>query len=377
MHCHGSDKAVIMRFMTPTPSAGADEESEQVRLIAPDGTPVSHPAYGVDLPPASLRALYEEMVVTRGLDEELVNLQRQGQLALYPSCEGHEAAQVGGAAALGDGDWIFPQYRELGAFLHRGVDPAGVGALWRGIWHGGLGLVERNIAPAAIPVGTSGLHAVGAAMAGALLGDGTVAMAFLGDGATSTGDAHEAFNLAAVFGVPCLFYVLNNQWAISVPVEEQTRARSIAAKAAGYGMPGVRVDGNDVLACYAVVRAAAQRVREGGAPELVEAVTYRIGPHTTSDDPTRYRSDEEVAAWQALEPIVRYRRYLERQGLWSAEAEDELRQRTMEQRTRLRAALFDAPDPDPLELFDHVYAEPTPDLARQRRELADELAAEG
>lgn len=361
--------------MTRLPSA-AEDHTEQVRLIDPDGTPVTHPTYRTDLPETSLLTLYEEMVITRGLDEEMVNLQRQGQLGLYASCRGQEAAQVGCAAALRDDDWLFPQYRELGVYLRRGVEAAGVGLVWRGTVHGGLGLVERNVAPVSIPVGTSGLHAVGAAMAATLLGEDAIAVAFLGDGGTSTGDVHEALNLAAVFDTPCLFYVQNNHWAISVPFSEQSRV-PIVAKAAGYGMAGVQVDGNDVLACYAVTDAAARHAREGHGPVLIEAVTYRLGPHTTSDDPTRYRSEEELAAWEALDPLPRYQRYLERQGLWDEELDERARERTRALRAELRDTVFDAPDPDVLEVFDHVYARRTPDLDRQAQELAAELAAEG
>ena len=230
------------------------------------------------------------MVVTRDLDIEFVNLQRQGELALFASCRGQEAAQIGATACLRKTDWLFPQYREIGAFLIRGIAPAQMGAVWRGKWHGGLGFTEKCVAPIAIPIGTHGLHAVGAAMAAQRLGEDSVTVAFLGDGATSEGDAHEALNLAAVYQAPCVFFVQNNQWAISVPVSHQMAAPSIAHRAIGYGMPGIRVDGNDVLACFAVMAEAAERAREGGGPTLIEAITYRMGPHTTSDDPTRYRS---------------------------------------------------------------------------------------
>ena len=236
------------------------------------------------------------MVVTRDLDGEFINLQRQGELALFASCRGQEAAQIGAAACLRKTDWLFPQYREIGAFLLRGITPAQMGAVWRGKWHGGLGFTERCCAPISIQIGTHGLHAVGAAMGAQRLGEDSVTVAFLGDGATSEGDAHEALNFAAVFKAPCVFFVQNNQWAISTPVSHQMAAPSIAHRAIGYGMPGIRVDGNDVLACYAVMAEAAQRARDGGGPTLIEAITYRMGPHTTSDDPTRYRSDEEVDA---------------------------------------------------------------------------------
>lgn len=210
---------------------------EPVQLIAPDGASTSQRRYRRDLPPETLSWLYEMMVLTRELDIEFVNLQRQGELALYASCRGQEAAQVGAAACLRKTDWLFPQYRELGAFLIRAITPAQMGAMWRGSWHGGLGFTDKRCAPISIPIGTQQLHAVGAAMAAQRLGEDSVTVAFLGDGATSEGDVHEALNLASVFNAPCVFYVQNNQWAISVPVAQQVAGPSIAHRAAGYGCP--------------------------------------------------------------------------------------------------------------------------------------------
>ena len=261
------------------PLTSVDVELEPIQLVAPDGTPTAETRYRRDLPPETLGWLYELMAVTRALDAEFVNLQRQGELALFASCRGQEAAQIGSAACLRKTDWLFPQYREIGAFLLRGITPAQMGAVWRGRWHGGLGFTEKCVAPIAIPIGTHGLHAVGAAMAAQRLGEDSVTVAYLGDGATSEGDAHEALNFAAVYKAPCVFFVQNNQWAISVPVSRQQAGPSIAHRAIGYGMPGIRVDGNDVLTCHAVMAEAAQRAREGHGPTLIEAVTYRLGPH--------------------------------------------------------------------------------------------------
>jgi pyruvate dehydrogenase E1 component alpha subunit len=346
---------------------------EPVQLIGPDGSPTAERRYSRDLPPETLTWLYEMMIVTRDVDEELVNLQRQGQLALYPSCRGQEAAQVGATACLPKTDWLFPQYRELGVYLVRGIPPGNVGAMWRGTWHGGLDFTDKHCAPMAIPIGTHGLHAVGAAMAARHLGEDSVTVAFLGDGGTSTGDAHEAFNSAAVFTAPCVFYVQNNQWAISVPVRKQTVAPSIAHKAIGYGMPGIRVDGNDVLACYAVMTEAAARARAGEGPTLIEALTYRLGAHTTSDDPTRYRPPEELATWTALDPIPRYRAYLDNVGVWSQRLEERVSAHSRRMRAEVRSTVFDAPDIDIDEVFTTVFAEMTPGLEAQRRQLRDEL----
>lgn len=349
---------------------------EPVRLIAPDGSPTDETRYRRDLPAETLCWLYEMMIVTRELDTELVNLQRQGELALFASCRGQEAAQVGATACLHKTDWLFPQYRELGVLLVRGIPAAQVGAAWRGIWNGGLGFTEKCCAPISVPVGTQTLHAVGAAMAAQRLGEDSITVAFLGDGATSEGDAHEALNFAAVFSAPCVFYVQNNQWAISVPVAHQTAAPSIAHKAIGYGMPGIRVDGNDPLACYAVMAEAADRARSGGGPTLIEAVTYRLGPHTTSDDPTRYRTEQEVQRWAELDPLPRYRSYLRGIGLWSERLEERVAGRAKRLRDELRAATVDAPDVDIDTVFTSVFSEITPELQTQQHMLRVELARE-
>jgi 2-oxoisovalerate dehydrogenase E1 component alpha subunit len=350
--------------------------TEPLQLVAPDGTPT--PQDGLD--PAAvadqLPAFYLHMVVTRALDEEFVNLQRQGEIALYPSCRGQEAAQIGCVAALRDTDWLFPQYRELGAFLYRGVDPGGIGLAWRGTWTGGMGFVERCIAPICIAIGTQALHATGAAMASDWLDDDGVTVAFVGDGGTSEGDWHEALNLAAVNQAPCIFYVQNNGWAISTPTDRQYRGPSIAQRAVGYGMPGIRVDGNDVVACHLVVAEAAERARRGEGPTLVEAVTYRMGPHTTSDDPSRYRTEDEVAEWRALDPIERCEALLRHLGQWDDRLRDEAQKRSTDLRSALREAVVDAPDAPIGELFDHVFVDPPPTLDAQREALLTELEQE-
>jgi len=361
---------------SPTVLNGAEVSIEPVAHIAPDGSPTADQRYRRDLPDETLCWIYEMMVVTRGVDTELVNLQRQGELALYPSCRGQEAAQIGAVGALRKTDWLFPQYRELGAFLLRNIAPSNVAAAWRGTWHGGLEFTDKHCAPMSVPIGTQVLHAVGSAMASAKLGDDNVSVGFLGDGATSTGDVHEAMNFASVFRAPCIFYVQNNQWAISVPVSKQLAAPSIAHRAIGYGMPGVRVDGNDPLACYAVMAFAAERARAGEGPTLIEAVTYRLAPHTTSDDPKRYRSEDEVAQWQALDPVPRYRNYLRHLGLWSDKLEDRADARAARLRTELRDNTVARPDASLIEVFDATYSDPPADLIRQRDQLFAELQKE-
>jgi 2-oxoisovalerate dehydrogenase E1 component alpha subunit len=365
-----------LSILASSSAAPETVEREPVALVGPDGRPTAETRYSRDLPEETLGWLYEMMVVTRDVDAEFVNLQRQGELGLVATCRGQEAAQVGAAACLRKTDWLFPQYREVGVFLVRGISPAQIGAAWRGTWHGGLAFTEKCCAPIAIPIGTHGLHAVGAAMAAQRLGEQSVTVAFLGDGATSEGDVHEALNLASVFGVPCVFYVQNNHWAISVPVSRQLAGPSIAHRAIGYGMPGIRVDGNDVLACYAVMAEAAQRAREGGGPSLIEAVTYRMGPHTTSDDPTRYRPRAELDHWQARDPISRYRTYLQSVGVLTERLEHRVQAKSKRLRSELRDAVVGAADIDVTEVFDTVYADITPNVAAQREQLRAELAKE-
>jgi len=349
---------------------------QPVQLIGPDGAATAESRYRRDLPPETLVWLYENLVITRDLDVEFVNLQRQGELALYASCRGQEAAQIGAAACLRKTDWLFPQFRELGVFLVRGIAPAQLAAVWRGAWHGGLDFTSKCCAPIAIPIATNALHAVGAAMAAQRLGEDSLTVAFLGDGATSEGDSHEAMNLAAVEKAPCVFYIQNNQWAISVPASRQYAGPTIAHRAIGYGMAGIRVDGNDILACYAVMAEAAERARAGDGPTLVEAVTYRMEPHTTSDDANRYRGAAELAEWSARDPITRYRTYLQQIGVLTERVEHRVEARSVRMRTELRDAVVGAPDLDVGELFDHVYAEITPELSAQRAQLLAELASE-
>jgi pyruvate dehydrogenase E1 component alpha subunit len=348
---------------------------EPVQLLRPDGTLTGAEGYTVDLSDGEYLAMYRSMVVTRALDQQFINLQRQGQLALYPSMRGQEAAQVGAVYALEPEDMIFPQYRELGFWLVRGIDPMGIGLHWRGVWQSSPGMVEHHSAPISICIGTHALHAVGYAMGASLDGAPIVSIACIGDGATSEGDPQEAMNFAGVFQAPCIFYVQNNQWAISVPVAAQTHARTIADKAVAYGMPGVRIDGNDVLACYAVVKAAADRARAGGGPMLIEAVTYRMEAHTTSDDPTRYRPPEDLELWSQRDPIARLRRFLEQTGRWSDEVGRATEEEAAATTQRLRDAVFDMPDGDPLELFEHVFVDPTPALREQAAEFERELRA--
>jgi 2-oxoisovalerate dehydrogenase E1 component alpha subunit len=340
--------------------------TDPVRVLDPDGSPVGDPDVGLGR--EELHALLRWMIVARRLDRECVALQRQGELTVYPGFEGQEASQVGSAFALGPEDFVFPTFRELAAALVRGVDP--VRYLWyhRGTWHGGpYDPRATRFGPICIPVATQVIHAVGYAMGVAKDGSDAVALGYVGDGAASEGDFHEGANLAAVFGAPAIIFVQNNGWAISVPTRLQT-AGEIWKRAEGYGMPGVRVDGNDVLAVYRVTREAADRARRGAGPTLIEALTYRIGAHSTADDASRYRDDAEVEGARAFDPIARYRTWLLAAGHADdsvvAGFEDEAETFALGVREGLVAQ-----GPPPAEwMFDWVYAVPPASLEQQRRE---------
>ena len=348
---------------------------EPVHLLDPDGTYHEDPDHPVDLDDAQLRELYRLMVVTRKVDREAINLQRQGQLGVYASCLGQEAAQVASAYALGADDWIFPSYRELGAALVREVDAAGFLHLYRGTWLSDHDPYAHNFGLMSIPIGTQALHATGFAMGAALEGNPIVALTYFGDGGSSEGDPHEAMTFAGVRKAPVIFFIQNNQYAISVPLAKQTAAPTLAHKAVGYGMPGYRVDGNDVLASYAVTRRAVQRARDGHGPALIEAMTYRMEAHTTSDDPTRYRTDEELEQAAKTDPIVRMRNFLTKRDLYDTALEDAIEEQAKQVATEVRAGIYDAPHGDPMELFEHVYVDPTGHFDDQRDQLRAELAS--
>ena len=347
-----------------------------MRLIDAEGVAVvGEQTAGLAMPDTDrLLSLYRAMVVARRFEAQVTALTRQGRLATYPSALGQEACEIATVAALGDRDWLFPTYRDTIALLTRGVSPVELLTFFRGEWHAGYDPYEHRIAPQSTPLATQALHAVGLATAARLKGEPTVAVTFLGDGATSEGDAHEAFNFASVWQAPVVFVIQNNQWAISVPVAKQMHARTLADRAIGYGMPGYFVDGNDVAAMFAVVSAAVERARAGLGPTMVEGLTYRMEAHTNSDDPTRYRDKAQEAQWRALDPVERLERYLTTTGALT----DELREEVTAAAEELAAATRDAMNveatADPLELFDHVYTAARPALREQRAFLEHELA---
>ncbi|WP_370327072.1 pyruvate dehydrogenase (acetyl-transferring) E1 component subunit alpha [Euzebya sp.] len=351
---------------------------EPIQILDDDGHLHDVEGYPIDdLTDDDLRDLYRYMVVSRRIDKQAINLQRQGQLGVYASLLGQEAAQVGGAYALQERDWVFPSYREMGTAIVRGVDPGKILHLFRGTWLSDYDPYEFNFGLLSIPIGTQALHAAGFAMGAKFDGTDLVVMAYFGDGATSEGDPHEAMNFAAVYDAPCVFFVQNNQYAISVPLSQQTKAPTIAHKAVGYGMPGYRCDGNDVLATYAVTKQAVERARRGEGPSLIEAVTYRMEAHTTADDPTRYRTPEEMAEWQRRDPIARYERFITERGLMDADLKAAIDADVEELAGKIREEIYDAPHGDPLELFDHVYVDPIPDHEDQKVMLRRELDAAG
>jgi len=346
------------------------QTDEQVRLVADDGTLHPHAQYKVDLSDDELRDLYVKLVVVRRIDTEGTNLQRQGQLGIWAPCLGQEAAQVGSASALQPQDFVFPSYREHGVAYVRGLDVVNTLGLYRGASLAGWDPHAHNFATYTIPIGTQALHAVGYALGAKWDGAELCAVTYFGDGATSEGDVSEAFNFAAVNAAPVVFFCQNNRWAISVPLSKQM-AGPVYRRAFGFGFPGIQVDGNDVLAVYAVTKAAADRARDGGGPTLIEALTYRLGAHTTTDDPTRYRTADELDLWMAREPIGRYRAFLEKSSLWSDELERRAKAEADDAAAHVRGAIEEIPNPPLSDLMEHVYADPPLTLRRQFERLLE------
>ena len=330
-------------------------------------------ARDLGLDAAGLLDLYRKMVLIRRADQEALNLQRQGHLGLWGQFLGQEAAQVGATMALEDKDWIVPSYREFGMAMCRGIDPGQILAYFRGLTHGPWDPMRFRFLPFAIPVASQVPHAVGLAMGCRLEGKGEVVLAVFGDGATSEGDWHEAMNFAGVFKAPVVFFCQNNHWAISVPLGRQT-AGSIAERAQGYGFPGVRIDGNDVLGVVAAVRDAAARARAGEGPTLVEADTYRMGAHTTADDPTRYRLEAELEPWRGKDPIRRYATWLRGQGNLNDEqaAAVDREAETMAEKMRRTIMSMRAPDPT-MAIFGRVYENPPAAFEEEREAFSASL----
>ena len=360
-----------MSMGDPALTTGADDGGpELVQLLTPEGERVEHPEYSVDLTDDEYRGLYKDLVMVRRIDAEATALQRQGELGIWASLLGQEAAQIGSGRALRPQDMAFPTYREHGVGYCRGVDPLRPLGLFRGVDLGAWDPREHNFHLYTIVIGSQCLHATGYAMGVTKDGkvgsdDGEAVIAYLGDGATSQGDVNEAFIFASVFNAPVVFFCQNNQYAISEPLERQTRI-PLYKRASGFGFPGVRVDGNDVLATLAVTRKAMDDARMGQGPTFVEAYTYRMGAHTTSDDPTRYRIASEVEAWKLKDPIARVHSFLIKQQLADNAFFEGVEAEAGKLAAELRAGCLSMPDPQPLTIFDHVYADGSAEIDEQR-----------
>ncbi|HEX4470648.1 MAG TPA: pyruvate dehydrogenase (acetyl-transferring) E1 component subunit alpha [Nocardioides sp.] len=357
-----------------------------VQLLTPEGERVEHPDFSFgdglshDELAEQVRGFFRDMTLTRRIDVEATALQRHGELGIWAQLLGQEAAQIGAGRALRPQDYVFPTYREHGVAYCKGVDPLLLLGLFRGVDQGGWDPRENNFGLYTIVIGAQTLHATGYAMG--MQRDGVVGtgdperdaavVAHFGDGASSQGDVNEAFIFAASYNAPVVFFCQNNQWAISEPIERQTGI-PLYQRALGFGFPGVRVDGNDVLATYAVTQAALQRARDGQGPTLVEAYTYRMGAHTTTDDPTRYRLSDDVERWKLKDPIARVEVYLKRNGLADQDFFDAVAAEADDLGHRLREGCKAMPDPQPMSMFDHIFAEETEELRLQREGFATYL----
>lgn len=362
----------------PEPRAAADGGPDMVQLLTPEGERVPHPEYDEIVSRLSndeLRGLYRDLVLIRRFDLEATSLQRQGELGLWVSLLGQEAAQIGCGRALRPQDHAFPGYREHGIAWTRGIDPMRIIAMYRGVDKGAWNPDEHHFHGYTIVIGNQVLLGTGYAMG--IQRDGAVGtddpdrdsavVAFMGDGATAQGDVNEGFVFAGVYNSPIVFFCQNNQWAISEPNERQTRV-PIYRRADGFGFPGVRVDGNDVLAVYAVTTQMLDRARTGQGPSLIEAFTYRMAAHTTSDDPTKYRVSAEVEVWKLRDPVARYKRWLMSEGIADPEFFDSVEAEADELAAHVRTATVTMADPDVDDMFDQVYVEP-------HRQVEDDKAA--
>jgi pyruvate dehydrogenase E1 component alpha subunit len=330
-----------------------------------------------DLPEELLLKLHRAMLLGRRFDERMLILQRQGRIGTFGPIKGQEASQIGTIAVLKSEDWLVPAFREMAAELYRGKPMENVLLNYAGYNEGAYIPESINNLPIAIPVASQTLHAVGIAYGIKYRGQNQIVMTFFGDGATSEGDFHEAMNFAGVFQTPLIFVCQNNQWAISIPRAKQTASKTLAQKALAYGVPCIQVDGNDILAVYTAAKEAADRARSGKGPTMLENVTYRMSVHTTADDPTRYRTDEQVEEWAKRDAITRFQKYLTTKGLLSDDRIDALEE-------EIKAEIKEAEDRfdeqvkklgDPLDMFNHVFAELPPTLVEQKDEVKRNLSS--
>jgi len=346
-------------------------KGKMFQILKPDGT--LQPGGKPPLTDQETLALYQKMVFIRLADQRALSLQRQGRFGTYAPIWGQEACQVGSTYPLQKGDWVFPAFREIGAALMMGISLKNFYLYWMGNEIGSRSPEGINVMPVSVPVGSQTLHAVGAAWAAKIKGDKIVTIAYFGDGATSKGDFHEAMNFAGVFKTPTIFFCQNNQFAISVPRSLQTASKTIAQKAIAYGFDGIQVDGNDLFAVIMATKEAVEKARSGAGPTLIEGVTYRFGPHTTADDPTKYRKEEEIEPWKPLDPLVRLRLYLKGRGLWNEEVETRITEEAQKEIDQTVKEAEAVPTPEVEEIFKYVFAEMTPPLKEQLEYLKSTL----
>ncbi|WP_442860118.1 pyruvate dehydrogenase (acetyl-transferring) E1 component subunit alpha [Arthrobacter sp. zg-Y179] len=357
-------------------NSGSSPTDPYVQLVTPDGVRTPDPLYDrwiEDIDGARLQELYIDMAVIRRIDTEATALQRQGELGLWPPLLGQEAAQIGSVRSLRSSDFVFPSYRENGVAYCRGVEVGDLMRVWRGNAGAGWDPYQVNMAPTQVIIGAQALHAAGYAMGITRDGTDDAVISYFGDGATSQGDVSEAMVFASSFNSPVVFFCSNNQWAISEPVTLQAQV-PIANRAPGFGIPSIRVDGNDVLGVMAATREALDRARSGNGPTFIEAVTYRMGPHTTADDPTRYRDQAELDQWRRKDPLSRLQALLASMDLFSDEFAAEAGRRADDVAAELRAACLGMPDPLPADVFAHVYSEPHSWLDRQQEQYSRYLS---
>src|SRR5512139_2358689 len=338
-------------------------KGKMFQVLKPDGTLQTGMKPPID--DQETLKLFQKMVFIRLADQRCLSLQRQGRFGTYAPIWGQEACQIGSAYTLQKGDWVFPAFREIAATVMMGVPLKTFLLYWMGNEMGSHAPEGINVVPVAIPVGTHMLHAVGAAWAGKIKGDKIVTLTYFGDGATSKGDFHEAMNFAGVFQTPTIFFCQNNQFAISVPRSMQTASATIAQKAVAYGFDGIQVDGNDLFAVIVATREAVDKARAGQGPTLIEGVTFRFGPHTTADDPTKYRTEKDVEPWKPLDPLVRLRLYLKGKNLWSEEVEERMTEETQKEIDEAVKEAETVPAPAVEEIFRYVFAEMPPSLKEQ------------
>jgi pyruvate dehydrogenase E1 component alpha subunit len=364
---HSTSKEVPMGLMEDyNPLKG-----KMFQILKPDGTLQADGKPPID--DQTTLTLFRKMVFISIADQRALLLQRQGRFGTYAPIRGQEACQVGSTYVLQKGDWVFPAFREIGAALMMGIPLKSFYLYWMGNEMGSRSPEGINFMPVSIPVGTHIPHAVGAAWAAKIKGEKVVTLTYFGDGATSKGDFHEAMNFAGVFRTPTIFFCQNNQFAISVPRSLQTASKTLAQKAIAYGFDGIQVDGNDLFAVITATKEAVEKARSGGGPTLIEGVTFRFGPHTTADDPTKYRTEQEIDPWKPLDPLVRLRLYLKGKGLWTEEIEKGMAEEAQKEIDQVVKDAEAIPTPEVEEIFKYVFAEMTPPLKEQLEYLKSTL----